>query len=194
MTTKRKKILVHVCCAACASYVFSELEKEGFQIVAYFYHPEIHGHAEYLRRLEDVKKLCEERDIKLISPDYDIQEFFSILMPYQDKNSIKYITDKKRYRRKRCQLCITLLIKDMVGKTKSLRMNNFTTTMLCSPYRDHDEIWNLSLEEAVNKKLNFFYKDFRKGYWTGRNFARTHDIMIPRYCGCNDSLEEGRLE
>jgi predicted adenine nucleotide alpha hydrolase (AANH) superfamily ATPase len=194
MTTSRKKILVHVCCAACASYVFSELEKEGFTIVAYFYNPEIHGHAEYLRRLLDVKKLCEERDIKLIVPEYDIQDFFTLLMPYQDKNSIKYITDKKRYRRKRCQICITLLIKDMVEKTKSLRLKNFTTTMLCSPYKDHDEIGNLSLESAVARNLNFFYKDFRKGYWTGRNFARTHKILIPKYCGCNESLDEGRLE
>lgn len=194
MSSKKRKILVHVCCAACASYIFSELEKEGFSIIAYFYNPEVHGRAEYLRRLKDVKTLCEERKIKLIVPAYDIQEFFSLLMPYQDKNSIKYISDKKRYRRKRCQLCITLLIRDMVRKTKALRLNNFTTTMLCSPYRDHDEIWNMALEEAVNKKLNFFYKDFRKGYWNGRNFARTHQILIPKYCGCNDSLDEGRLE
>lgn len=193
-TTRRKKILVHVCCAACASYVFSELEKEGFSIIAYFYNPEVHGRAEYTRRLEDVKKLCENKDIELIIPEYDMQEFFSPLMPYQDKNSIKYISDKKRYRRKRCQLCITLLINNMVNKTKSLRLKNFTTTMLCSPYKEHDEIWNLSLEEAVSKKLNFFYKDFRKGYWTGRNFARTHEILIPKYCGCNESMEEGRLE
>jgi hypothetical protein len=82
----------------------------------------------------------------------------------------------------------------MVAKTKTLRYKFFTTTLLCSPYRDHDEISNLALENAVIHKINFYYKDFRKGYWTGRNFARTHGIMIPKYCGCNDSLEEGILE
>jgi len=194
MTTHKRKILVHVCCAACASYVFSELEKEDFEIVAYYYNPEVHGKAEYERRLADVKKLCDEREIKLIVPPYDIQDFFSPLLPFQDKNSIKFISDKKRYRRKRCQLCISLLINNIVKKTKQLHFKHFTTSMLCSPYKDHDEIWNMSLEMGVANKLNLFYKDFRKGYWTGRNFARTHDLVIPTYCGCNDSLEEGRLE
>lgn len=194
MSEKKKKILVHVCCAACASYVFSELEKENFEIVAYFYNPEVHGQKEYLQRLSDVQKLCEEKKIKLVVPKYDMQEFFSLLLPYQDKNSIKFISDKKRYKRKRCQMCISMLVKDFVERAKKMKIKNLTTTMLCSPYRDHEEIWNTSLEAGTNSKLNFFYKDFRKGYWTGRNYARNHDIMIPRYCGCNESFEEGILE
>jgi predicted adenine nucleotide alpha hydrolase (AANH) superfamily ATPase len=194
MDNKKTKILVHVCCAACASHVFSELEKEEFEITAYFYHPEVHGRAEYERRFKDLKKYCKEKNIELVAPPYDVQEFFAPLMPYQDRNSIKYISDKKRYRRKRCQLCVSILIKNIVLETKKLQCKYFTTTMLCSPYKDHDEIWNQCLEEATKNNLNFYYKDFRKGYWNGRNYARSHDIIIPIYCGCNESLEEGRLE
>jgi epoxyqueuosine reductase len=194
MVASRRKILAHVCCAACASHVFDELEKDNFEITAYFYHPELHGAAEFKRRLRDVEKLCQERNISLVTPDYNIQEFFSILMPYQDKNSIKYINDKKRYRRKRCQLCISLLMNNIVAETRKKHFKFFTTTMLCSPYRDHDEIWDKGLELATKNNLNFFYKDFRKGYWKGRNYARTHDIIIPAYCGCSESLEEGILE
>lgn len=194
MPAKKKKILVHTCCAACASHVFSELESEGFEIISYFYHPEVHGKAEYDRRLLDVTNLCNEKKIKLIVAEYDIQEYFGPLLPYQDKNSIKYIADTKRYKRKRCQLCISLLVRDMIDETKKLRFKYVTTTMLCSPYKDHDEIWDKGLELATQKNINFFYKDFRKGYWKGRNYARNHGIMIPRYCGCHESYEEGRLE
>lgn len=194
MPAKKSKILVHVCCAACASYVFSDLLKENFEIVAYFYHPEVHGGAEYKRRLRDVEKLCLDKNISLITPKYDIQDFFSLLLPYQDKNSIKYITDKKRYRRKRCQLCVALLLQRGVEETRRLKIGNFTTSMLCSPYRDHDEIWDKGLELSTQNKINFYYKDFRKGYWNGRNFARSHNMAPPTYCGCNESLEEGRLE
>jgi len=194
MTVKKKKILVHTCCAACASHVFSELENEGYEIVSYFYHPEVHGKAEYNRRFSDVKNLCEERDITLIAGEYNIQDFLAPLMPYQDTSSIKYISDKKRYKRKRCQLCISLLVGDMIAQAKKLRLRNVTTTMLCSPYRDHDEIWDKGLELATRNNINFYYKDFRKGYWKGRNYARNHGIMIPRYCGCHESYEEGRLE
>ena len=194
MPVKKHKILVHVCCAACASYVFSELEKDDLEIVPYFYHPEVHGGAEYRRRLQDVEQLCQDRSIKLLVPEYDIQDFFSLLLPYQDKNSIKYISDKKRYRRKRCQLCVALLLQRAVEQTKKIKLKNFTTTMLCSPYRDHDEIWDKGLELSTQNRINFFYKDFRKGYWNGRNFARAHNLTVATYCGCNESLEEGRLE
>lgn len=194
MSSQKPKILVHICCAACASHVFNELEKENFVIVGYYYNPQIHGKAEYERRLSDVKKICEERNIKLIVPEYNIQDYFTVLLPYQDKNSIKYITDKKRYRQKRCQLCISLLVTNLIAEAKRLKIKHFSTTLLCSPYKDHDEIWNKALEGAVANKLNLFYKDFRKGYWMGRNYARSHGISIPNYCGCNESLEEGRLE
>ncbi len=66
--------------------------------------------------------------------------------------------------------------------------------MLCSPYKDHNLIWDIGVQSAGNISMNFYYKDFRKGYWSGRNFARNHDMVIPAFCGCRDSLDEGRLE
>lgn len=192
--SKKKHIFVHICCAACASHVFSELENEGFTITGYFYNPVVHGLAEYKRRLFDVEKFCKDKGIKLIVPDYNIEEYFSLLLPYQDKNSIKYIADKKRYRRRRCQMCISLLINNLIEQAKKIKIRNITTTMLCSPFRDHDEIWNTGVDFSISRGVEFYYKDFRKGYWKGRNFARSHDFSVPKYCGCLESLEEGLLE
>lgn len=194
MAPKKRKILVHTCCAACASHVFSELENDGFEVVAYFYNPEVHGLAEYKRRLKDVKSLCQNQNLQLIVPEYDVEDFFAPLFPFQDTKSIKYISDKNRYRRKRCQSCIELLLRCSVAEAKKLRLKRYTTTLLCSPYKDHNEIWNQGVEIGGQKGVEFFYKDFRKGYWRGRNYARNHDFFTPRYCGCNESLEEGRLE
>lgn len=194
MTVGKKKILVHTCCAPCASYVFTEIEKEGFIPVAYYYNPEVHGRAEYKTRLHNLEQLCEERNIKLYISEYNVQDFLSLLAPFHDTRSIKFIADKKRYQRKRCQLCTDLLMSNLVRETKRLRLKYLTTTMLCSPYRDHNEIWDRGLELATRNKLNFFYKDFRKGYWTGRNYARSHKLSIPAYCGCSESIDEGRLE
>lgn len=192
--TEKNKILVHVCCASCASYVFSELEKEGFSPIAYFYNPEVHGRAEYYDRLLNLKKLCDEKKYEVVIPEYDIQDFLSLLVPYHDQRSIKYIADKRRYRRKRCQLCIELLLSNLANYATEIGVEYFSTTMLCSPYKDHNEIWDRGTELAASNNLNFFYKDFRKGYWTGRNYARSHQLSVPGYCGCAESLDEGRLE
>jgi len=191
---KNKRILVHTCCAPCASHVFFELMKENYQVTAFFYNPEVHGRAEYKRRLIDLDLVCKQLEIKLIVPEYDIQEFFKPLLPLQDKNSIKFITDKDRYRRKRCQICISLILRNTIEEAKKLKINAYTTTMLCSPYKEHNEIWDRGSELGRKEGVEFYYQDFRKGYWKGRNYARSHDIIIPRYCGCSESIEEGRLE
>ncbi len=193
-TTAEKKILVHICCAACASYIFSELKKENYKVFALFYNPEVHGLSEYKRRLTDVQCLCKERDIKLIVPEYNVSDFFSLLLPFQDKNSIKFISDKDRYKRRRCQTCVWLLLGTLARTANEMKVSSITTTMLCSPFRNHNEIWDRGMDISVEKSLQFYYKDFRKGYWNGRNYARTHSMNIPRYCGCSESLEKGLLE
>jgi hypothetical protein len=184
-----KTILVHVCCAACFSYVQRILKNDNFEVSAYFYNPQVHGRAEYNSRLKEVKLFCEENDIKLIIPKYDVQEFLNPIMPYQDKNSIKY-----RWVNKRCTLCFSIILSHTVAEARNGKYDYFTTTMLTTPYKDHDEIWNIGLELETTNKVQFYYTDFRKGYWNGRNYARSHKMIIPTYCGCYYSAEEGRLE
>ncbi len=188
------KILVHICCVACFSYVYKIISQEGYRVTGFFYNPATHGKAEYIKRLLDVKKFCEEQKIKLIVPEYDIQEFMAPLMPYQDKNSIKYISDKKRWRTKRCQFCYDLLLTHTAQMAKKKKISHFTTTMLTTPYKDHEELVNIGMELEQEFKVRFYYKDFRKGYWQGRNYARVHDMHLATYCGCAYSSEEGLLE
>lgn len=189
-----EKILVHTCCSACLSYVHSVLDRAKLSVTVFFYNPCTHGRAEYNKRLHDIKKYCEEYKLKLIVPEYDVQEFFAPLMPLQDKSSIKYISDKKRFRAKRCQFCYDLLLTKAANETKIKKFSYFTTTMLTTPYKDHDEIMNIGMELEQEFKVKFYYRDFRKGYWQGRNYARSHRMHIATYCGCGDSAQEGLLE
>jgi len=191
---KAEKILVHICCVACMSYVSKILKEENFEVTGFFYNPSVHGQAEYNLRLTQVKKFCQANDIKLIVPKYDIQEFLSPIMPFQDKNSIKYISDKKRWLTKRCLICYSIILSRTAEEAKIGKFDYFTTTMLVTPYKDHDEICNIGLELESEYKVAFYYKDFRKGYWDGRNYARGHKYSIPTYCGCYYSSVEGRLE
>lgn len=188
------KIMVHTCCTVCASYVFSQLKKAGFTPIALFYNPEVDLDQEYHRRLADLVSYCKDDGIKLIIPFYDSLEYSEIVESYKDKNSIKYITDKDRYRRRRCLLCNSLVVQKTIEQAKKLRLKYFSTTLLCSPYKDHDELINISNEMSLDYHVGFYYQDFRKGYWMGRNFGRNHNMYIPSYCGCRESDKERRLE
>ena len=189
-----KKILVHICCAACFSYIYRILKNDNLLAVGYFYNPQVHGRTEYQKLLADVESFCKKNSLELIIPSYNIQDYFKPIMPFQDKKSIKYISDKKRWKSKRCQICNKIVMESCVSRAVKEKVDFFTTTMLATPYKDHDEISNMCYDLAVESKITFYYKDFRKGYWSGRNYAKNHDMNIPNYCGCVYSAEEGILE
>jgi predicted adenine nucleotide alpha hydrolase (AANH) superfamily ATPase len=193
MAKSVKKILVHTCCIACASHVFSLLEKAGFSPIAFFYNPMLDDE-EYKKRFSDFEKYCLENNVKLIDSRYNHDEFEKQIEPYRDKLSLKYINDKDRYRRRRCHICNSLIIQKTVEKAKEEKIKFFTTTLLASPYKDHDEILEICNEKGLDYRVSVYYEDFRKGYWMGRNYARNHEIYIPRYCGCLESIKEKRLE
>lgn len=189
-----KKIFVHSCCTACASHVFSELEKAGFKVVAFFYNPEVEETLEYNQRKVGLVEYCQKNKIEFIEEGHIPSEFPNLTSSFKDPTSIKYISDKERYRRKRCTLCNSLVIQKTIEQAKKRRIKYFTTTLLCSPYKNHDEIIEISNEEALDYGVNFYYQDFRKGYWKGRNYARNNNVHLPSYCGCVESQKERRLE
>ncbi len=181
MSRVSQNILVHVCCAACASYLLMELEKENFNTVLFFYNPDC-SEMEYKELMAGVKLLSQKRQHKLICPERNPAKFIELINPFQDKQSIKYINDEERFLRKKRDILISLIITETISEARNIRYSNITSAMLCSPYRDHNTIWDMGNRTADENKMNFFYKDFRKGYWMGRNFARNNNLYIPDYC------------
>lgn len=194
MSSRRgKKILIQTCCVACASHVFKELLKAGFNPVAFFYHPEMEKE-EFGKRLKDLEEYCQKHDYEMIAEEQLPSEFWDKVEPFKDHFSIKYISDKDRYIRKRCHICNSTSIQKTIETAKKLRIRYFSTTLLCSPYKNNEEILSICNEKALDYNLNFYFSDFRKGFWTGRNYARNHNTYISSFCGCNESLKERRLE
>ncbi len=193
MPEKNRKILVHICCTACASHVFSELKKAGFEPIAFYYNPQIDTE-ESLKRKADLERYCDENNFKLISPTPPVNEFEEIILPFKEKKSLKYIAEADRYQRRRCVLCNSLVIQRTIEQAKQLKIKFFTTTALCSPYKNHSEIIDIANDKALDYVLTFYYQDFRKGFWMGRNYARNHQIYVSGFCGCDESKIEKRLE
>lgn len=189
-----KKILVHCCCAPCTSYVLGQIKKDDLIPVAYFYNPMLKDKEEFDRRLDGIKSFCKQEKIELLEVVYDPEEFWNPIKPYKDKNSIKYISDHERYARRRCMMCNFNIMEKTAATAKKLKYKYFTSTLLCSPYKDHDQIVEFGNEKSLDCDIMFYCEDFRKGYWNGRNFARFRNLYTPGFCGCFESLKEGRLE
>lgn len=189
-----KKILLHTCCVSCLSIVHKKLAENDLLPAVYYYNPSIQRKVEYLNRLKDVENYCRKNQLEIIIPEYNEDDFNTPIKPWLDQKSLKYINDKNRFKRKRCEFCYELKIKHTASFARKKRIPRFSTTLLASPYQDHEFIDYISSEIAKKNNLEFVYGDFRKGFWQGRNYGRVHKYMIPSYCGCVFSLSERMLE
>ena len=66
----------------------------------------------------------------------------------------------------------------------------FTTTLLISPYQDHEQIKKIGLDLAKKYSLDFYYQDFRPFFRNSQQKAKEEELYRQKYCGCIFSKEE----
>ena len=66
----------------------------------------------------------------------------------------------------------------------------FTTTLLVSPYQNHDLLIQVAQQVAKKYDIEFLYRDFRPGFREGQNEARQLGLYMQKYCGCVFSEED----
>lgn len=173
-------ILLHICCAPCAIFPVEELKKPGHKIAGFFYNPNIHPYSEYLKRKAEVEKYSKEAGVNVIYSDYDLNNYFQHIVYNEDMNN-------------RCPVCWWLRLAKTVTFARENGFEAFTTTLIGSPYQDHDAIKVICEEVAKNTGLKFYYKDFRTGFKKAHDLAKSKGMYCQNYCGCVFSERE-RIE
>ncbi len=163
------KLLLHTCCAPCLIYPLEKLSLEGFKVTGFFYNPNIHPFAEYLRRKEALAILAPAAEI--IYPEYAPAEFFQAI-------------NLKEEPPERCSICWRQRLKKTAQAAKQGGFQYFTTTLLVSPYQDQELLKKIGNEAAKEEGVEFYYADFRPGFRKAHNEARALGIYCQKYCGC----------
>lgn len=172
------KLLLHICCAPCLIHPLKVLSAEGFQVTGFFYNPNIHPQAEYIRRKEALALL--NPGIEIIYPEYYPQEFFRAV-------------NLKEEPALRCLLCWRERLKKTAQAAKESGAGYFSTTLLVSPYQDQEALKRIGSEVSKEEGVGFYYADFRPGFRDAHNQARALGIYCQRYCGCIYSeIERGK--
>ena len=84
----------------------------------------------------------------------------------------------------RCKLCWELRLSETADFAKKNDFNGFTTTLLISPYQDHELIKEIGEKIAKEKDIEFYYEDFRKGFKESQEEAKGKELYRQKYCGC----------
>lgn len=164
-------ILLHICCAPCTIYPLEELRREGHRVAGFFYNPNIHPYSEYLKREEEVEKLAKRTGLNVIHEDYDIENYFQHIVYNEALQN-------------RCPVCWWMRIERAAKFAKENGLEAFTTTLLGSPYQDHEVIKKLCEDVAEHAGVKFYYKDFRPGFKAAQEKARSEGMYMQNYCGC----------
>lgn len=174
-------ILVHTCCAPCLGGVIDALKQKSDKRIYYFFNPNIHPYSEYLKRKETLEKfLSLNHESPLINESYDLVQYFEM------------VSGTESYP-ERCRFCYRLRLQESARKAAELSIDYFTTTILSSPFQQHEIAVEEGLRAAETFDLVFVYYNIRNNYYDGVNKVRKHGLYYQWYCGCIFSEFE-RLE
>ena len=166
------KLLLHICCGPCALYPIKELlNKEFDKVTGFFYNPNIHPPSEYKRRRDTLSEAASKTGFELIIPEYKMEEYFRKVLAKEDSPE-------------RCSLCWELRLFETANFAKDNGFDAFTTTLLISPYQDHEKIKRIGEKIAGEKGVQFYYQDFRPGFKDGQEQAKKENLYRQKYCGC----------
>jgi predicted adenine nucleotide alpha hydrolase (AANH) superfamily ATPase len=172
-------MLLHSCCATCASYPVSLLG-DSFNITLFYYNPNIYPEEEYCRRLEDIKKLANSTGIPLMTGEYDRAEWLSIT---------KHLSGEPEGG-KRCPLCFDLRLKKTALAANEEDFDIFGTTLTISPHKDSSAINDTGKHLAIETGIDFYISDLKKkdGFKKTVDLSRKHSFYRQNYCGCEYSI------
>ncbi len=163
-------ILLHACCGPCCTYVVKTLREQGMDVTTYWYNPNIHPFREHQRRLEAMQQFAQATDTPLIVEDgYDMVEYFRAVVGHESE---------------RCADCYRMRLTKTAEVAAQQGFESFTTTLLISPYQDHDLIREAG--EAAGKELGvpFRFEDFTPGFRESHRVSREMGLYHQGYCGC----------
>lgn len=188
----KEKILLHVCCAICGA-ALTELLKDKFEVVLYFYNPNVHPQEEYLKRRDAVKSLAEIYNVEFFEGEYDKENWFETVKGLEQEPEGG----------KRCPVCFKMRLKKAGEFAKQQNCTGFLTTLAMSPYKNEQQINEIALrlDLLAQGKVKFLtiedlagtdnVAEFKKKVWQkSRELARQYQFYHQKYCGCIYSVRK----
>ena len=183
-TDRKPRILVHACCAVCASWPI-EFLSEHFDVTIYYNNSNIWPEEEYERRLGEVRRYIDaiEPDVKLIVTPYDNEAYTKRLEPMKD--------DPEGFGR--CFFCYAVRMKEAYAYAAEHGYDYFTTVMSISRQKDSQKMNEVGISlSKLFPSVRYFRSDFKKGGGQERSkeLAEEYGFYRQDYCGCIYSYEE----
>ena len=175
----KPSLMLHSCCAPCSSYVLEYLSKY-FDITVFYFNPNISPESEYIKRVNEVKRLIEEmpecRNVKFLEGRYNPNEFYDCAKGLEDEPEGG----------ERCLKCFRLRLRETANAAAKAGSEYVCTTLTISPLKNADNLNKIGKEECEKLGLKWLPSDFKKknGYKRSIGLSNEYDLFRQNYCGC----------
>lgn len=171
----RQKLLLHCCCAPCASSVTERL-LALCDVTLYFYNPNIMPCQEYDKRLDELKRLAKALDVPLVYETYDNDEFTTRIIGLENEKEGG----------KRCEECFFIRLNKTALTAKKDGFDCFTSTLTVSPHKNSTLVNLAGLKAAETIGISWLPSDFKKnnGYLRSLELSKQYGFYRQDYCGC----------
>lgn len=171
----KTRILLHVCCAPDATVVVERLTAE-YDLVVYFYDPNIHPEEEYRLRCDEMRHLAARLGIPFFEGKYDAARWFDMVRGLENEPEGGA----------RCAVCFRIRMERTARFAAEHGYPVFTTVLTVSPHKDADLINRLGREAAAGHGVAFLEGNFKKkdGFKRSVELSREYGLYRQDYCGC----------
>ena len=180
-------LLLHSCCAPCSSYVLEYLS-EYFQIVVFYYNPNIYPESEYHMRAEEQMRFLQSLPTK-----YPVTFTEGTYVPDEFYRCVKGLEHIKEGG-ERCFACYRLRLEKAAQMAKEKGLDYFASTLSISPLKNSQRLNEIGEQLAKEYGISWLPNDFKKknGYKRSTELSKEYGMYRQDYCGCVYSLRERR--
>ena len=173
----RPSLLLHACCAPCASHELSFLP-EDFDLTVYYYNPNITDDEEREKRYRELERLISEMcpTVGLIEGAADTERYLDLARGLESAPEGGM----------RCVRCFALRLEETARLAAEEGYDYFATTLTLSPLKNPMLINDIGERLAEKYGVKYLVSDFKKegGYQHSIELSREHDLYRQNFCGC----------
>ena len=170
-------LLLHACCAPCASHPLSFLP-EYFDVTVYYYNPNITDAEEREKRFAELRRLIDEMcpSVGLSEGEADTDRFLSLAKGLETAPEGGM----------RCAKCFALRLEETARRAAEEGYDYFATTLTLSPLKNPMILNEIGEKMAAKYGVKYLPSDFKKegGYQHSIELSKQYDLYRQNYCGC----------
>ena len=176
MTDTDDKILLLSCCAPCSCAVIKTMAENKKNFTVVFYNPNIRPLAEYEKRRDENKRLCEQYGVEFIELEYDNERWCELTKGLENEPE----------RGRRCSVCFYMRLKRAAQYGKEHHFDAFASVLGVSRYKNLAQVDEQAHRASAEENFPYVDENWRKGGLEELRHALIKELKLYRqtYCGC----------